>query len=163
MTAGESGRKGPIMEIKDVAQIKLGDKGYNGDTDGAYVVTKLGEGWIGTTHQTTGRLAVSLEEAAEQDWRWFRDPAATTTTVAQAVSFAIDEVQEYGTTDGQMGLFLDRDGDPTPEEDLRVVEVSAELENAPNGLMSQFTIKTSDGREWAVRITPAIKPVLGTL
>lgn len=88
---------------------------------------------------------------------------ATTTTVAQAISFAVDEIQEYGTADGQMGLLLDRDADEAPEAALRATEVSAELENAANGLMSQFTVTTSDGQVWSVRVTPAIKPVLGTI
>ncbi len=90
---------------------------------------------------------------------------ATTTTVAQAISRAIDERQEYGGHDdapGREGLFLD-DAPGMEWTDLRVTEVSAELENAANGLMSQFTVKTSDGQEWAVRITPAIKPLLGTI
>lgn len=77
---------------------------------------------------------------------------STTTTVAQAISYAIDEAQEFGTVnDSRNGLYL---GDVADESDLRVTEVSAELENAPNGLQSQFTVKTSDGREWTVRVTP---------
>jgi hypothetical protein len=81
---------------------------------------------------------------------------ATATTVAQAISFAVDEVQEYGTSDGAMGLFLDRDSeDLIPEEDLRVTEVSAQLQNASNGLTSIFQVTTSDGKVWDVRVTPA--------
>lgn len=82
---------------------------------------------------------------------------ATTTTVAQAISFAVDEVQEYGTSDGAMGLFLDRDSeDLAPEEDLRVTEVSAQLQNSSNGLASIFQVTTSDGKVWDVRVTPSI-------
>jgi hypothetical protein len=80
---------------------------------------------------------------------------ATTTTVAQAISFAVDEVQEFGTSDGAETLFLDLEtDDQDPNTELRVTEVSAEMENAGNGLMSQFTVKTSDGQEWNVRVTP---------
>jgi hypothetical protein len=84
---------------------------------------------------------------------------ATTIAVAQAISFAVDEVQEFGTSDGAMGLFLDRDSeDLIPEEDLRVTEVSAEMVNGkkggPFGEFSTFTVKTSDGREWTVSVTP---------
>lgn len=71
---------------------------------------------------------------------------ATTTTVAQAVSYAVDEAQE-GLVGEEGGLWI---GDGP----IRINEVSAELDNAANGLMSQFTVKTSDGQEWTVRITP---------
>lgn len=77
---------------------------------------------------------------------------ANTISVAQAISFAIDEVQEFGTTDGEMGLFLNRDADRSPEHDLRITEVSAELHS--NGPISTFTVKTSDGQEWRVRVGP---------
>lgn len=86
---------------------------------------------------------------------------ATTTTVAQAISRVIDEAQE-GLSSLEGGLFLN-DAPGAEDAELRVVEVSAELENAVNGMMSQFTVKTSDGQEWNVRITPAPKPVLGTI
>jgi hypothetical protein len=79
---------------------------------------------------------------------------ASTSNVAQAISFAIDEIREFGTSDGEMGLFLSRDPDRSPERDLCVTEVSAELQNAANGLMSKFTVSTSDGRRWTVRVTP---------
>lgn len=77
---------------------------------------------------------------------------SNTTNVAQAISYAVDEFQEFGGhNDDRLGLYL---GDVADTSDLRITEVSAELENAGNGLMSQFTVKTSDGREWNVRVTP---------
>lgn len=150
------------MDIKRVSDIRVGDKGFNSDMDGEYAVTKLGDGWIGLTHAQSGRTTVSLEEAAEHRWRWLRDGKATTTTVAQAISYAVDEFQEFGGhNDSRLGLYL---GDVADDSDLRVTEVSAELQNAPNGLMSQFTIKTSDGQEWTVQVTPKAggRPVFGT-
>jgi hypothetical protein len=76
-------------------------------------------------------------------------PRSTTTNVAQAISLAVDEAKE-GACSLEGGLYLEPDESST----LRVTEVGAELENAGNGLMSQFVVKTSDGQEWNVRITP---------
>lgn len=130
--------------------LAVGDKGYNGDTEGAYVVTYVSSVGIDLRHEVTGETInkLSHRESYEQDWRWFREAEkATTTTVAQAISLAVDEAQEgLGSLEG--GLFLGE------SDSLRVTEVSAELENAGNGLMSQFTVKTSDGQEWTVRVTP---------
>lgn len=79
---------------------------------------------------------------------------ATARRVAQAISRAIDEHQEFGGHDSvSTGLFLD-DAIEYDDTDLRIQEVGAELETAANGLQSQFAIKTSDGREWTVRVTP---------
>lgn len=78
---------------------------------------------------------------------------STAQRVAQALSRAIDEVQEFGMSDSDPGLFLN-DAPGAEQTDLRVTEVSAELDTAANGLQSQFTVTTSDGREWTVRITP---------
>lgn len=85
---------------------------------------------------------------------------ANPTNVAQAISFAIDEVQEFGTSDGEMGLFLIREGgDLTPESDLRITEVSAEMlnregdETSRGYPYSQFKVKTSDGRSFTVRVS----------
>jgi hypothetical protein len=77
---------------------------------------------------------------------------ATTTTVAQAISFAVDEFQEFGGhNDHRPGLYL---GDVADDSDLRINEVSAELQNAANGLTSIFQVTTSDGQVWDVRVTP---------
>ena len=72
-----------------------GDKGYNGDTEGAYVVTYVTSVGIDLRHELTGVtiLKMSHRESYEQDWRWFRDDNATTTSVAQGISRAIDEIQ----------------------------------------------------------------------
>lgn len=94
---------------------------------------------MATGYRLTGRVAQGLRV----------HQTATTTAVAQAVSRAIDEYQELA----REGLYLD-DGPEFEATTLRVTEVGAELKNAANGLMSQFTIKTSDGQEWNVRITP---------
>lgn len=83
---------------------------------------------------------------------------ATPTTVAQAISFAIDEVQEFGTADGLMGLPLDRDADEAIETALRITEVSAELDNREGDETSRgcpysrFSIKTSDGKVFEIRV-----------
>lgn len=81
---------------------------------------------------------------------------ATTTTVAQAISFAIDEAQEFGGhNDHRPGLYLSAVED---ESDLRVTEVSAELrshegdERSLGYPYSTFTISTSDGQVWEVRV-----------
>jgi hypothetical protein len=79
------------------------------------------------------------------------DPASTVITIAQAISFAVDEVQEFGTADGEMGLFLSREADRSPERDLRVTGVSAELENTAT--TSSFTVTTSDGRTFQVKVS----------
>lgn len=134
------------LNLNGADALKLGDKGYNGDTEGTYVVAHLEEDWIGLEHPTTGRTTINRTESLEQDWRWFRDPAVTPTTVAQAISLAIDEAQE-GLVGEDGGLFIGDGAD-------RITEVSAELENAPNGLQSQFTVTTSDGKQWTVRVTP---------
>lgn len=77
---------------------------------------------------------------------------ATNITVAQAISRAIDEHQEFGGhEDDRLGLYLD-DAPGAEDTDLRITEVSAELNT--NGPISTFTVKTSDGREWRVRIGP---------
>lgn len=129
-----------------------GDKGYNGDTEGAYVVEAVTSVGIDLVHETTGDRInkMSHRESYEQDWRWFRDSAATTTTVAQAISLAVDEAQE-GLVGEEGGLFI---GDG-PE---RITEVSAELTNGeeggPFGEFSSFTVTTSDGRKWNVSVTP---------
>jgi hypothetical protein len=83
---------------------------------------------------------------------------STTITVAQAIRFAVDEVQEFGTSDGIMGLPLDRKYSPqsAPETALRVTEVSAQLQNSFNGLASIFQVTTSDGKVWDVRVTPSV-------
>jgi hypothetical protein len=75
---------------------------------------------------------------------------ANTTSVAQAISRAIDEHQELS-LDG--GLFLD-DAPGAEGTTTRIVEVSAELQNAANGLTSIFQVHTSDGQVWDIRITP---------
>jgi hypothetical protein len=80
---------------------------------------------------------------------------STSINVAQAVSFAIDEVQEFGTSDGAMSLFLDLDtDDQDPKNDLRITEVSAELKTMemPSGDVSKFTVKTSDGRKFKISV-----------
>lgn len=63
---------------------------------------------------------------------------ATATSVAQQVSFAIEQEIEY----------------PSNVEYATLTEVGAELENAPNGLQAQFVIKSADGQEWTIRVTP---------
>lgn len=139
------------MEIKDVANLRIGDKGYNGDTEGAYVVTKLGEGWIGTTHPVTGRLAVSHEEAAGQDWRWFRDAEINPRSIAKALNGIIDDA----VSDGATSTFLEG-ADYSEDEVAFVREVGKSVSTSANGLSSQFTIETGDGRKWTVRVTPGI-------
>lgn len=62
----------------------------------------------------------------------------TTTSVAQFISMATEnEIREPGSLE-----FAD------------VQEVGAELENAKIGFWSQFVVKTADGQEWTVRVTP---------
>lgn len=79
---------------------------------------------------------------------------ATPTRVAQAIGRAIEEHANFGGhEDTGLGLYLE-DGLGNEDTTLHVTEVGPELENASNGLMSQFTIKTSDGREWTIRVTP---------
>lgn len=80
---------------------------------------------------------------------------ATARGVAQAISFAVDEVQEFGDSDGRMGLTLNRETDEAPETALRVTEVSAELQTSMNGRLSTFQVTTSDGKVWDVKVTPA--------
>jgi hypothetical protein len=99
---------------------------------------------LATGYRLDGRVAQGLRV----------HPSATTISVAQAVSFAIDEVREFGDSDGRMGLPLDRDAEEAPETALRITEVSAQLENAANGLTSIFQVTTSDGQIWDVKITP---------
>jgi len=73
------------------------------------------------------------------------DPdTANVVRVAQAISRNLETTDE---------LYLD-DGPGMEDSTLHFMEVGAELHNAANGLMSQFTVTTSDGRSWNVRITP---------
>lgn len=161
-TAHREGAKIMELNLNGPDALQIGDKGYNGDTEGAYVVKYVSRVGIDLVHEVTGQRMnkLSQRESYSQDWRWFRDGAeqgamANTNKVAQAISFAIDEVREFGTSDGAETLFLDLEtNDQDPRTELRIEEVGAELENAGNGLMSQFTVKTSDGREWTVRVTP---------
>jgi hypothetical protein len=50
------------------------------------------------------------------------------------------------------GGALEEDGD----SDLSITEVADidDVETSANGLTAQFTVKTSDGLEWTVRVTP---------
>lgn len=74
---------------------------------------------------------------------------ATTTNVAQAISLAVDEAQEFGTSGGEeVGLLLS----PDLNRDLRVTEVGAQLHHDRPSGTSYFLLKTSDGREWRVTV-----------
>ncbi len=62
-------RTGNIQEM-----LKAGDKGYNGDTEGAYRVSAVGTRFVSMRHtETDDLLRIEHAEAREQDWRWFRD------------------------------------------------------------------------------------------
>lgn len=127
-------------------------------------ITLRVQAWLGGGEETVQcpgvKTGETLPERHARDG--YRRPVvaqSTARTVAQAVSFAVDEVQEFGTSDGDSATGLPLQGpDGNPSEDLRVIEVSAELLNGepggPFGEFSSFTVKTSDGREWTVSITP---------
>lgn len=136
------------LNLNGTDVLQPGDKGYNGDTDGAYLVEAATSVGIDLRHEVTGELIAKMShrESYDQDWRWFRDPAATTTTVAQAISLVVDEAQE-GLLSDEVGVFL---GD----NPIRITEVSAELANGAYGDWASFTVKTSDGQEFEVRVTP---------
>jgi hypothetical protein len=75
---------------------------------------------------------------------------ATPTTVAQAISYAVDEFQEFGGhNDDRQGLYLGHVGD---ESDLRINEVGAQLHHLLGGNV-EFEVKTSDGRTFTVRVS----------
>lgn len=74
-------------------------------------------------------------------------PAASATSVAQAISRVIDDVQE-GAESLTGGLYLNEDEDDT----LRVTEVGAQLHSDSTGSVRSFYVKTSDGKEFRVSV-----------
>jgi len=78
-----------------------------------------------------------------------RRQTATARGVAQAISFAVDEIQEFG----EEPLWV---GSERPS-DVRVTEVSAELQTSTNGQSSTFQVTTSDGRIWDVTVKPGVE------
>lgn len=63
------------LDLNGVDCLRVGDKGYNGDTEGAYVVEFVSTVGIDLVHEVTGAriLKMGHRESYEQDWAWFRD------------------------------------------------------------------------------------------
>lgn len=63
------------MEITP-EDICVGDKGYEGDTEGAYVVHGISpsRAYVWVINEVTGKGEdMSMAQAQVEDWRWFRD------------------------------------------------------------------------------------------
>lgn len=62
------------MEI-DFDRVKPGDKGYEGDVDGAWIVEGVTPNGVDLRHESGewDPKRINWIAAAEPDWRWFRD------------------------------------------------------------------------------------------
>jgi hypothetical protein len=63
------------LNLNGADVLRPGDKGYNGDNEGAYVVKSATSVGIDLVHEDTGERINKMShlESYEQDWGWFRD------------------------------------------------------------------------------------------
>jgi hypothetical protein len=119
------------MQIQSLGDLQVGDKGYEGDDQNAWVIVEFREAVrrsIIVRQEGTGETdRLSPEMAAAEDFAWFRDETAA--SIAQQVQKMI------GTARGE---FFPNGS----------IEISA------NKMTAQFNIETSEGQAWTVHITP---------
>jgi hypothetical protein len=65
--------EGPEMTEQTIepAEIRVGDLGYYGDREGAYVVSGLDERGINLQHESGFSERIPRAEAEDQNWLWY--------------------------------------------------------------------------------------------